>query len=60
MLFIRNVFYLDNTYFMRDWYNSLDQVTLITRPRRFGKTLTLNMMGTFFSMRIKDEFETLL
>ncbi|MCD8105901.1 MAG: ATP-binding protein [Lachnospiraceae bacterium] len=50
----RNVFYVDKTYFIRDWYNSLDQVTLITRPRRFGKTLTLNMLETFFSLRFKD------
>ncbi|MCD7715783.1 MAG: ATP-binding protein [Lachnospiraceae bacterium] len=50
----RNVFYVDKTYFIRDWYNSSDQVTLITRPRRFGKTLTLNMVETFFSTRFKD------
>ncbi|MCD8103555.1 MAG: ATP-binding protein [Lachnospiraceae bacterium] len=45
----RNVFYVDKTYFIKDWYNSADQVTLITRPRRFGKTLTLSMVETFFS-----------
>ncbi|MCD8074805.1 MAG: ATP-binding protein [Lachnospiraceae bacterium] len=59
----RNAFYVDKTYFIRDWYNSLDQVTLITRPRRFGKTLTLNMVETFFSMRFRDRgdlFEGLL
>ncbi len=50
----RNVFYVDKTYFIRDWYNSADQVTLITRPRRFGKTLTLNMVETFFSVRFHD------
>ncbi|MCD7818720.1 MAG: ATP-binding protein [Lachnospiraceae bacterium] len=50
----RNVFYVDKTYFIRDWYNSSDQVTLITRPRRFGKTLTLNMVETFFSIRFYD------
>ncbi|MCD7884285.1 MAG: ATP-binding protein [Lachnospiraceae bacterium] len=58
----RNVFYVDKTYFIRDWYNSADQVTLITRPRRFGKTLTLNMVETFFSIRFhdrKDLFEGL-
>ncbi|MCD8338395.1 MAG: ATP-binding protein [Lachnospiraceae bacterium] len=47
----RNVFYVDKTYFISDWYNSADQVTLITRPRRFGKTLTLSMVETFFSNR---------
>ncbi|MCD8364767.1 MAG: AAA family ATPase, partial [Clostridiales bacterium] len=58
----RNVFYVDKTCFIRDWYNSADQVTLITRPRRFGKTLTLNMVETFFSIRFhdrKDLFEGL-
>ncbi|MCD7882612.1 MAG: ATP-binding protein [Lachnospiraceae bacterium] len=45
----RNVFYVDKTYFIKDWYNSAGQVTLITRPRRFGKTLTLSMVETFFS-----------
>ncbi|MCD7717365.1 MAG: ATP-binding protein [Lachnospiraceae bacterium] len=59
----RNAFYVDKTYFISDWYNSLDQVTLITRPRRFGKTLTLNMVETFFSPRFKgrgDLFDGLL
>ncbi|MCD7762765.1 MAG: ATP-binding protein [Lachnospiraceae bacterium] len=50
----RNVFYVDKTYFIRDWYESADQVTLITRPRRFGKTLTLSMVETFFSNRYAD------
>ncbi|MCD8014910.1 MAG: AAA family ATPase [Lachnospiraceae bacterium] len=50
----RNVFYVDKTYFIKDWYNSADQVTLITRPRRFGKTLTLSMVETFFSNQYAD------
>ncbi|MCD8109664.1 MAG: ATP-binding protein [Clostridiales bacterium] len=50
----RNVFYVDKTYFISDWYGSADQVTLITRPRRFGKTLTLNMVETFFSNQYQD------
>lgn len=51
----RNVFYVDKTYFIRDWYNGADQVTLITRPRRFGKTLTLNMVETFFQISMRGE-----
>ncbi len=47
----RNVFYVDKTYFIKEWFDSEDQVTLITRPRRFGKTLTLNMAETFFSVK---------
>lgn len=53
----RNVFYVDKTRFIKDWYDSADQVTLITRPRRFGKTLTLNMVETFFSVRYQDRMD---
>ncbi|MCD8083401.1 MAG: ATP-binding protein [Clostridiales bacterium] len=45
----KNVFYVDKTLFIKEWFLNRDQVTLITRPRRFGKTLTLNMLETFFS-----------
>ena len=44
-----NYFYIDKTKFIRDWWNGGDDVTLITRPRRFGKTLTLDTVNTFFS-----------
>lgn len=42
-------FYIDKTDFIREWWKELDAVTLITRPRRFGKTLNLSMMNCFFS-----------
>ena len=45
-----NCFYVDKTKFIRDWWNGLDDVTLITRPRRFGKTLMLDTVNTFFSL----------
>ncbi len=51
----RDVFYIDKTYFIKEWWDSKDQVTLITRPRRFGKTLTLSMTETFFSNKYKDK-----
>ena len=35
-----NYFYVDKTLFLKEWWDSGDSVTLITRPRRFGKTLT--------------------
>ena len=35
----RNSFYIDKTDFIRQWWEFKDEVTLITRPRRFGKTL---------------------
>ncbi len=43
-------FYIDKTYFIKEWWESLDSVTLITRPRRFGKTLTMSMLERFFSI----------
>ena len=48
-----NTFYIDKTKFIREWWESEDDVTLITRPRRFGRTLNMNMLEKFFlsSMR---------
>ena len=48
---IRNdLFYIDKTAFIKEWWERRDRVTLITRPRRFGKTLTMSMVENFFSM----------
>lgn len=44
-------FYVDKTKFIKEWWESGDSVTLITRPRRFGKTLTMNMLEHFFSIK---------
>ena len=44
-----DMFYIDKTHFIKEWWESGDDVTLITRPRRFGKTLNLNMLDYFFS-----------
>ena len=43
-------FYIDKTDFIREWWESGDAVTLITRPRRFGKTLNMSMTEQFFSL----------
>ena len=43
-------FYIDKTSFIKDWWESGDSVTLITRPRRFGKTLNMSMVEEFFSV----------
>ncbi len=43
-------FYVDKTHFIREWWESGDNVTLITRPRRFGKTLNMSMLEKFFSV----------
>ena len=43
-------FYVDKTDFIRQWWETDDDVTLITRPRRFGKTLNMSMLEKFFSL----------
>ena len=45
-----SAFYIDKTKFIEEWWNAKDDVTLITRPRRFGKTLTMSMVEHFFSV----------
>lgn len=52
-LISHNLFYIDKTSFIKEWWESRDRVTLITRPRRFGKTLTLSMLEQFFSVEHK-------
>ena len=47
-------FYIDKTDFIREWWESGDDVTLITRPRRFGKTLNMSMLEQFFSVDYKE------
>ena len=48
-----NNFYIDKTKFIQEWWEAADEVTLITRPRRFGKTLNMNMLEKFFSVNYK-------
>lgn len=48
-------FYVDKTDFIRQWWESGDDVTLITRPRRFGKTLNMSMIQCFCSPAYKDK-----
>ena len=52
-----NCFYVDKTDFIREWWESMDDVTLITRPRRFGKTLNMSMVEQFFSVDYADRGE---
>ena len=57
-----NNFYVDKTNFIQEWWESNDRVTLITRPRRFGKTLNMSMLENFFSVNYagrSDLFEGL-
>ncbi|MDE7212403.1 MAG: AAA family ATPase, partial [Lachnospiraceae bacterium] len=52
-----NNFYVDKTGFIREWWENDDEVTLITRPRRFGKTLTMSMLECFFSLKYAGKGE---
>ena len=59
---IKNNFYVDKTCFIKEWWEADDDVTLITRPRRFGKTLNMSMTEKFFSVKYsgrRDLFEGL-
>lgn len=59
---IEHIFYIDKTDFIREWWECADKVTLITRPRRFGKTLNMSMTECFFSNKYagrSDLFEGL-
>jgi len=47
-------FYIDKTEFIREWWNEKDDVTLITRPRRFGKTLNMSTLNCFFSNKYEN------
>lgn len=51
----KDCFYVDKTYFIKEWWDSKDSVTLITRPRRFGKTLTISMLEHFFSINFAGQ-----
>ena len=50
-------FYIDKTMFIKEFWENQYDVTLITRPRRFGKTLNMYMLKCFFSVEYKDRGE---
>lgn len=49
-----DIFYIDKTCFIKEWWENQDSVTLLTRPRRFGKTLAMSMVEKFFSVAYAD------
>ena len=53
----KDYFYVDKTDFIREWWDSGDSVTLINRPRRFGKTMNMSMVEAFFSVDYADKGE---
>ena len=50
-------FFVDKSHFIKDWWENGDEITLITRPRRFGKTLNMSMLDCFFSNKYADRGE---
>ena len=54
-----NYFYVDKTSFIKEWWEEGDSVTLITRPRRFGKTINMSMLECFFSNQYEGRGEEL-
>lgn len=54
-LIVNRYFYIDKTYFIKEWWENGDDATLIIRPWGFGKTLNLDMLERFFSIRYKDQ-----
>lgn len=56
----KNLFYVDKTNFIKAWWENDDAVTLVTRPRRFGKTLNLSMLEHFFSVEYDGKGELFL
>ena len=56
-LITNDYFYIDKTSFIKEWWENGDDVTLITRPRRFGKTLNMNMLERFLSVKYKGQGE---
>ena len=56
-LVTENCFYIDKTNFIKEWWENKDKVTLITRPRRFGKTLNMSMLERFFNITYKEQGE---
>ena len=53
-LITNELFYVDKTRFIKEWWENQDAVTLITRPRRFGKTLNMSMLEQFLSVEYAD------
>lgn len=49
-----NYYYVDKTLLIRDFLNAIPMVSLFTRPRRFGKTLNMDMLRVFFEKTTED------
>lgn len=54
-LMCNHIFYIDKTDFIKEWWDYADKVTLVTRPRRFGKTLNMSTVECFFPYSMRAE-----
>ena len=54
---IRNNYYIDKTMYIKDIIDNESRVLLVTRPRRFGKTLNMSMLRYYFDIKQKDSKE---
>ena len=54
---IRNNYFIDKSMYIKDIIDNQSRVALITRPRRFGKTLNMSMLRYFFDCDVKDAKE---
>ena len=54
---IKNYYYIDKTMYIKDMIDNSSKVVLVTRPRRFGKTLNMSMLKYYFDCRQKDNRE---
>ena len=58
-LITNDIFYVDKTAFIKEWWENHDEATLITRPGRFGKTLNISMVERFFRWNMPDREKSL-
>ena len=56
-IIIRDNYYIDKTMYIKDIIDNQSSVILVTRPRRFGKTLNMSMLKYYFDCRQKDNEE---
>ena len=54
---INDYYYIDKTMYIKDILDNKSEVILVTRPRRFGKTLNMSMLRYYFDIKCKDSKE---
>ena len=54
---VNDYYYIDKTMYIKDILDNKSEVILVTRPRRFGKTLNMSMLRYYFDIKCKDSKE---